>query len=154
MKQTIQSFIDEPKIAIVGASKNKDNFGKYLLEELTKQEYEVHPVNPKCEEINGISCVPTVKELPDDVEGAILAVPNTLTLDIVRECINSPIRRVWMVKGVGTGAYSEEAHNLCKESGIEVVYGFCPMMFFGKGGHKFHLWIRKTFGKVPAEYMN
>ncbi len=42
---------------------------------------------------------------------------------------------------------------MCKENDIEVVYGFCPMMFMGEGMHKFHFWIRKTFGKLPAEYL-
>jgi hypothetical protein len=57
-----------------------------------------------------------------------------------------------MVRGVGKGAYSESAHKTCTENSIEVVYGFCPMMFFGKGLHSFHLWLRKTFGKLPGEY--
>jgi len=53
---------------------------------------------------------------------------------------------------VGRGAYSESAHRKCRENGIDVVYGFCPMMFYGDGMHKFHLWLRKRFGKIPAEF--
>ena len=154
MKNTIQAFLEDRKLAIAGSSNNRDNFGKSIMNELTKLEYEVHPVNPRCEQIDGTACVPTVKELPQEIENLILAVPASLTEEIVDQCLGTPIKRIWMLKGVGKGAYSEKAHATCKENNIEVVYGFCPMMFFGKGGHKFHLWIRKTFGKVPAEYIN
>ena len=78
MKSAIQKFIDDKKLAIVGASNNKDNFGTFLMKELQKLGYEVYPVNPGCEEIEGISCVPTVKELPPEIENAILAVPSEL----------------------------------------------------------------------------
>jgi len=54
---------------------------------------------------------------------------------------------------MGRGAYTEEAHQKCIENGIEVVYGFCPMMFMGDGMHKFHHWLRTRFGKLPAEYL-
>ena len=154
MNDTILAFLDDKHVAIVGASNKKDNFGKYLMTELTKLEYQVHPVNPRCEEIDGIKCVSTVMELPKDVESVILAVPSSLTHEIIDQCIGTPIKRVWMLKGMGKGAYSETAHDRCKVNNIAVVYGLCPMMFYGTGGHKFHFWIRKTFGKLPEEYMN
>jgi len=152
MKNTIQAFLDQKKVAIAGASNNKDNFGLSLLKELTKKEYEVYPVNPKCEEIEGRICVPSVTELPAEIENLILAVPGELTDEIVDQCLGTSIKRVWMIRGVGKGAYSEKAHAVCKSNGIEVVFGFCPMMFFGDGMHKFHFWLRKTFGKLPDEF--
>ena len=153
MKKTIQKFIDDKKLAIVGASNNKDNFGTFLLKELKKLGYEPVPVNPGCEEIEGIACVPTVKELPPEIENVILAVPADLTGKIAEEAIGTPVKRVWMIRGFGKGAYSEETHELCRNNNIEVVHGFCPMMFFSKGAHKFHFWLRKRFGKMPAEYL-
>jgi len=153
MKKTIQSFLDQKRVAIAGASNNKDNFGRSLLTELAKKEYELYPVNPKCDEIEGRTCVPSVKELPAEVENLILAVPPKLTEEIVDQCINSSIKRVWMIKGVGKGAYSEKAFKICQDNAIEVVYGFCPLMFLGEGVHGFHFWLRKTFGKLPVEYI-
>ena len=153
MKDTILAFLESKKIAIAGASPNKDNFGKYLISELAKKGYETVPVNPKYQEVEGLACVPTVKDLPGDVESLIVAVPPQLTDEIIDQCIGTGIKRVWMIRGVGRGAYSEAAHETCKENNIDVVYGFCPMMFFGEGMHKFHFWLRKSFGKLPAEYL-
>jgi predicted CoA-binding protein len=152
MKDIIQAFLDSGMVAIAGASNNKENFGRYLMTELIKLDKEVFPVNPRCQEIEGRTCVPTVKDLPGEVENLILAVPPGLTNEIVDQCVGTSIKRVWMVKGIGKGAYSEKAYAKCSESNLEVVYGFCPLMFYGEGMHKFHLWLRKTFGKLPAEF--
>ena len=153
MKDIIQDFLNDKKVAIVGASAKKDNFGRTLLLELGKKDYEVIPVNPGCKEVQGIACVPTVKDLPKEVASVILAVPPSLTDEIIDQCIGTPIERVWMIRGVGRGAYTESAHQLCRNNNIKLVYGFCPMMFYGGGMHNFHLWLRKTFGKVPGEYL-
>lgn len=153
MRQTIQSFLDNKKVAIAGASPKKDNFGLYLMKELAKLGNEVYPVNPRYEEVEGTKCISSIKDLPSDVENLILAVPPELSEELAGQLAGTGIRRVWMVKGMGKGAYSEKAHANCKENQIEVVYGFCPMMFYGGGGHKFHHWLRKTFGKLPGEYL-
>ena len=152
MKQTIQKFLDHKTVAIAGASPNKDNFGKYLMTELDKLGIEVFPVNPIYDEIEGKTCFSSVKDLPAQVENLILAVPPELSEEIVEQAVGSGIKRVWMIRGMGKGAYSEKAHSTCSENQIEVVYGFCPLMFYGEGMHKFHLWLRKNFGKLPGKY--
>jgi predicted CoA-binding protein len=153
MKDAIRAFLESKQVAIVGASANKDNFGRSLMVELLKKEYQVIPVNPKCSEVEGVGCVATVRDLPAGVESVILAVPPGLTDEVVDQCIGTSVKRVWMIRGVGRGAYSQSACEKCRENNIDVVYGFCPLMFFGDGLHKFHFWFRKTFGKLPAEYL-
>lgn len=153
MRDTIEAFIDSKKVAIAGASVNKENFGRSMMVELSKKGYMVIPVNPRYDEVEGVACVATVKELPEDVESLILAVPPTLTDEIVTQCVGTHIKRVWMIKGAGRGAYSESATQTCRENNIDVVYGFCPMMFYGEGLHKFHFWLKKTFGKLPKEFL-
>lgn len=153
MKKTIQDFLDHKKVAIAGASPKKDNFGLFLMKELEKLGKQVYVVNPRYNEVQGKACLNSVKDLPSDVENLILAVPPGLSEQIAEEAAGSGIKRVWMVKGVGKGAYSEQAHQRCIENQIEVVHGLCPMMFYGEGMHKFHLWLRKTFGRLPAEYL-
>ncbi|HER07271.1 MAG TPA: CoA-binding protein [Bacteroides sp.] len=152
MKKVIQEFLDGKKVAIAGASNKDDNFGKSLMKEFVKLGYTVYPVNPRCDEVDGTPCLATVKDLPAEVENLILVVPPSLTDEIVDQSVGTSIRRVWMHRSLGRGAVSEDAIEVCRKHGIEVVHGFCPMMFYGKGMHKFHLWIRETFGKVPAEY--
>ena len=152
MKETIKAFIEGKEIAIAGASPKKGNWGLTLMKELKGKGYKVYPVNPKFAEIEEFQCYESVKELPGTVENLILAVNPQRAIEIIDQCSESGIKRVWLNQGIGDGAYSAQGVQLLKDKKMEYVYGFCPMMFFGKGLHKFHFWMRKNLGKVPAEY--
>lgn len=153
MNATIDKFVNAKNIALIGVSVVKQKFGNFLMTELTKKGYTIFPVHPTLKEVNGVKCYSDVNELPDYVTNLILVVQPTVTEQIVSQLKGSPIKRVWMHKGAGKGSASAAAIKICKELGIEVVYGFCPMMFFSRSGmHSIHFWLRKKFGEVPAEF--
>lgn len=152
MQNTINKFIESKNIAIAGVSRTKKaNIGNVLLDELTKKGYKVYPVNPNCDEINGVKCYRNLKELPSDIDSLIIATKQNLTNDLIADVKGTNIKRVWMQKGAGKGSATPEAIAFCKDNDIEYVYGLCPMMAFGTGGHKFHFWVRKTLGRLPEE---
>ena len=77
----------QPKsIAIVGASSDPRSFGGFVLGNLERFSYAgaVHLVSRGSAEINGRPCVKTVDELPDDVDVAVLAIPEAGVLDAVK----------------------------------------------------------------------
>jgi len=153
MKAIIEKFVSDKNIALIGVSANKQKFGNALLQELTKKGYTIFPVHPSLTEVNGVKCYPDVETLPDYVTNLIIVVKPEMTETIVSQLNDSSIRRVWMHRGSGKGVASTAAIETCRKSGIEVVYGFCPMMFFSPSGiHSFHFWLRKKVGKVPAEF--
>ena len=154
MNTTIERFVGDKNIALIGVSLNKQKFGNALLHELTKKGYTVFPVHPTLTEIEGIKCFSDIKKLPGYVTNLILVVNPAVTEQLVSQLSDSLIQRVWMHRGVGKGSASLAAIEACKAIGIEVVYGFCPMMFFSPSGiHRLHFWLRTKFGKVPAEFI-
>jgi uncharacterized protein len=153
MKKVIDKFIGDKNIALIGVSKNPQKFGNALLKELSKKGYNVFPVHPELKEVEGTKCLSSLEDLPDNVKNLLLAVQPKVTEEIVGNINPQKIKRVWMLKGAGKGSASEKAIQECKNKGIEVVYGFCPMMFYSPSGiHGFHFWLRKTFGKIPTEF--
>jgi uncharacterized protein len=155
MNTIIEKFVSDKNIALIGVSKDKQKFGNALLSELTKKGYTVFPVHPTLKEVNGLKCYPEIKTLPDYVTNLILVVKPEVTEQIIPQLKDSSIQRVWMHRGAGKGSASAVAIETCEKIGIEVVYGFCPMMFLNPSGiHSFHFWLRKNFGKVPAEFSN
>lgn len=153
MNATIEKFVNDKNIALIGVSIVKQKFGNFLMTELAKKGYTIFPVHPTLKEVNGMKCYADINELPDHVTNLILVVQPTVTEQIVAQLKDSSIERVWMHKGSGKGTASAAAIKICKEQGIEVVYGFCPMMFFSRSGmHSIHFWLRKNFGKLPAEF--
>ncbi len=56
-----------------------------------------------------------------------------------------------MYRAGGSGAVSRAAVMFCVSSGIEVVAGECPFMFFSNTGglHRFHGALRQLVGRYP-----
>ncbi|MBI5540107.1 MAG: CoA-binding protein [Bacteroidia bacterium] len=152
MQNTINNFKNSKNIAIAGISRTKKtNIGNILLTELSKKGYNIYPINPNTNEIDGVKCYNKVNDLPSEVDSIIIATNQNLTDEIVYSVKNTNIKRVWMQKGSGKGSATPESIKFCKDNKIEYVYGICPMMAFGSGGHKFHYWVRKTLGRLPEE---
>jgi uncharacterized protein len=153
MLEIINHFVEDKNLALIGVSKDPRKFGNALLKELSKLGYTIYPVHPELQYVEGVKCFRSVDELPENVQNLLLVVQPKATEEIVEEINPGKIKRVWMHKGMGSGSSSILAIQECKNKGIEVVYGFCPMMFLSDAGiHRFHLWMRKTFGKTPAEF--
>lgn len=146
----IEEFLAHRRLAFVGASHDPKEFSAGVYRELKSRGYELHPVNPRAEEIDGDPCVASVAGLPDGIEGAIVMVPPGAAEAVVQECIDHGIERIWLHKGAGPSSASEEAVALCREHGIEVVDGACPMMFLEGAAwfHRLHRWGRDTTGHL------
>lgn len=147
----IDSFLGHRRLAMVGVSRDPKHFSRYLLKELCTRGYEVVPVNPAAQEIDGCACVPNVKSIEPPVEAALLMTPPSETIKVVDDCADAGIHEIWMHRGGGQGSVSQVAVALCREKGIRVVEGECPFMFLPNTQfpHRVHGFIRKLVGGYP-----
>lgn len=146
-KETVEGFLAQKTLAVVGVSRGGKKFGNTILADLKAKGYEVYPVNPQAETIGGERCYPSLAALPKRPGGVVTVVPPAATQEVVREAKAAGISRVWMQQG----SESQEAIRFCTENGIEVVHGECIMMFAEPvvSIHRFHRWIWKLFGRLP-----
>jgi len=151
--ETIQDFLAHQRIAMVGISRDEQSFSASLFKELSRRGYDVAPVNPKVKAVMGRNCVARVQDLEPPVQGALLMTSPAVTDLVVADCAEAGIKHVWMYRAGGQGAVSDKAIEFCRERGIQVVAGECPLMFLpGSGGiHGFHGLIRKLTGRYPRQ---
>ena len=149
--ESIEDFLAQKRIAMVGVSRHPKDFSADLFQELRRRGYDMVPVNPKVREVMGLPCYPRVQEIQPPVDGALLMTTPEVTDEVVSDCAAAGIRRVWMYRAGGKGAVSLKAVAFCQEHGIQVIPGQCPFMFLpGAGGvHKFHGFVRKITGRYP-----
>jgi len=149
--ECIDDFLAQKRIAMVGISREARSFSVSLYKEFCARGYDVVPVNPKVNEVMGKKCYARVQDIEPPVEGALVMTSAGATEQVVKDCVEAGIRRVWMYRAGGMGAVSEKGIALCREKGIRVVPGECPFMFLpGSGGvHKVHGWFRKLTGRYP-----
>lgn len=146
-KQIVDEFIKQKKWAFVGVSQNKKKFGHFAYKELKSKGYEIFPVNPNLESIEGKTAYPSLNDLPERVEAVVISVSPSKTAQIVREAHLQGIKHIWMQQGAET----EEAINFCRDNEINCVHGECILMFANPVGfpHSAHRFIWKLLGKLP-----
>jgi predicted CoA-binding protein len=128
-RTTIDEFLALPRIGFVGASRDPKQFANSVYRHLRDGGRTLVPVHPEAASIEGDPCVRTVGDLPDGVDGVLVMLPPPATRAVVDECIAHGIGSVWLHRGVGSGAVSEEAVSACRNAGVAVVDGACPLMF-------------------------
>jgi uncharacterized protein len=148
---TIEDFLAQKRIAMVGISRDPANLSVKLFEELCRRGYDVVPVNPNTTELKGMRCFGRVQDIQPPVGAALLMTSAEVTEAVVKDCVEAGIRRVWMYRGTSNGSVSAKALTFCQERGIQVIPGQCPFMFLpdAAGFHRFHGFIRKITGRYP-----
>lgn len=112
MKGEIRVFFEPKSVAVVGASRIPGKLGNTILKNLLafKYEGEVFPVNPNASEIAGLRAYPSVVEIPNRVDLAVIAVPALQVLDVVRDCARSGVRGIVIISS-GFSETGEEGAN-------------------------------------------
>lgn len=151
-KRAIDSFLASRRIAVVGVSRNPKDFSRAVYRAFTERGYDAVPVNPAGGEVDGRRSARRVGEVQPRVEAAFLMTPPAATAQVVRECAEAGVKRLWMHRGAGQGAVSPEAVALCRDRGIEVVDGECPFMFLPDAGwfHGVHRFFRRLGGRLSS----
>jgi predicted CoA-binding protein len=147
----IDRFLAGKRFALVGVSAQSADFSRAVMRELIQHGYEVVPVNPSLTEpVEGQRPYARVQDVPDALDGAILMTAPAVTPQVVRDCAEAGLLRVWMHRGAGKGAVNADAVRFCKSEAIEVIAGECPLMFLSRTGpHAVHATIRQAFGSYP-----
>ena len=121
-------FFFKPRgIAVIGASANTNKGGYFILNNLMKGfKGGIYPVNPGYPEIDGLPCYPSVLQVPDPVDLAIIFVPAAFVPRVLRECAERGIKGA-MIESGGFAESSEQGKQLQdsiiaihKETGIRI----------------------------------
>src|SRR5512146_996320 len=81
-------FLNPRGIAVVGASSDPTRIGGQPMRLLTEYGYQgnVYPVNPKYNEIKGLTCYPDVAAVPRPCDVALIGLTATLVPSVIEQC--------------------------------------------------------------------
>jgi predicted CoA-binding protein len=148
----IRAFLNRRRFAMVGVSRNPQDFSRTLFREFRQRGYDVIPVNPGVAEVDGVACAARLGDVAPPVDAALLMTSPTVTSSVVEECAQAGVETVWMYRAAGAGAVSPGSLRFCESKGMRVIAGECPFMFLPDTSwfHRFHGFCRKMVGKYPA----
>jgi len=81
-------FFRPRNVAVIGATEDLRGVGRSIVSNLKQTSFggTVYPVNPKHSEVLGLPCFPGIREIPAQVDLAVIATPARTVPGIVREC--------------------------------------------------------------------
>jgi predicted CoA-binding protein len=151
----VQDFLAQKRVAVVGVSDKRETGCNLGYRKFKEAGYAVCAVNPRLTTFEGDPCYPDLKSIPETPEAVfILANPN-VTEQIVQQCVELGIKRVWMHCMMGTKpglaagmtSVSQDAVRMCRENGIAVIPGACPNQFLKPDfGHALMRVMWRTLG--------
>lgn len=142
-REIIDSFMESKALAVAGVSRNTKKFGYIIYKTIKEKGFQVTPINPVAEEIEGEPCVKSVMELAPDTQHILIATNKKDTARVLTEAIAKGIPNIW----IQNGCESEEALKLAEEQRVNIISKACFLMYANPTGfHKFHKTVTRFFG--------
>ena len=102
-------------VAIIGASRTPGKVGHILTKNIIESGFpgDVYPINPNADEILGKNCYPSVSDVPDEIDLAVVCIPSAYVLRVAEECGEKGVKALIVIsagfKEIGhEGAILEE----------------------------------------------
>jgi acetyltransferase len=151
------SAIFQPgSIALVGVPRGFEP-GRVFLQGLLDQGYpgKIFPVNPRADFIDGLRAYPSVKEIPGDIDLAILLVPAPLVLPALEQCGEKKVKAAviytsgFAETGDGEGKKrEEEILRVARNRGISLIGPNCMGIYDPNQHLAFFPGLPREAGKV------
>jgi predicted CoA-binding protein len=117
--EKIEAFLSSGPYAVVGASTDRNKYGNKVLRCYLQHGKKVYPVHPKAKEVEGQTCYPSLRDLPEQVRAASVITPPPMTERVVGDAHAAGLEFVWMQPG----AESPAAVARAEELGMTVIAG-------------------------------
>ena len=104
-------------VAVIGASSNRRKFGNKAVRAFRAAGYEVIPVNPHEQTVEGLPAYASVLDVPKAIDMATVYVPPAVATGLLPELLQKGIGEVWLNPGADDDAVIDEARRL----GLKVI---------------------------------
>jgi len=126
----MEAMFNPGSVAVIGASDNPGKLGSHVMKSLTQGRYpgRIYPINPGKNEILGIKAYPSLFQVPDTLDLAIIVLPSEQVPSIIKECQEKGVRGIVLI----TAGFKEiedkrgetlqkEITELAHQSGIKII---------------------------------
>ncbi len=115
MKPGLKNFFYPQSVCVVGASAKEKSIGYELLNCIKKYGYtgKVYPVNPKADFILGYKCYPSIEEVKEQIDLAVVAVPKQFAEDSIDSLLKKNVKSILLITAgfKETGEEGKELEN-------------------------------------------
>jgi len=121
--EEIKDIFTLKKIAVIGMSRHSVKAAHFVPKYLSEQGFDITPINPTADEILGKKCYPDISSVKHHIDVVDIFRPSEQVLSVVQDAIKKKPRVIWLQEGI----HNEEAENLAREHGIDIVFNRCML---------------------------
>ncbi len=90
----LKSIFAPKNVAVIGATEKEGSVGRTILWNLISSPFggAVFPINPKRPSLLGIKAYPSIKDVPDQVDLAVIVTPSIGIPDLITECVEAGVK--------------------------------------------------------------
>ncbi len=90
----LEAILRPRSIAVIGASNRPGTIGLELMRNLLRNEFQgpVYPINPKARAVQSVRAWADIREVPDPVDLAVIALPRDKVLPVAEACIEHGVK--------------------------------------------------------------
>jgi len=129
MGKKILDYVFYPEsVALVGASNSEGKIGYFYMKNLVDGfKGKLFPVNPNEETVLGLKAYKSVKEIPDQIDLAVIVVPTKAVLEVIQDCAEKKVKSA-LVTTAGFSEAGKEGKELekkmveiARKAGVKIV---------------------------------
>ena len=129
MSNPLSNILNPKSVALIGASRNPTSFSYTYLSIMKNYGYQgsIHPINPRADSILDLKCYPSILDVLDEIDLAIVVTARQIAATSVEECVEKGVKGIMLLTGgfaelddAGKATQDEFVHQ-AKEKGIRVI---------------------------------
>tara|TARA_B100001245_G_C22607118_1_gene300294 strand:+ start:109 stop:519 length:411 start_codon:yes stop_codon:yes gene_type:complete len=121
--EQIKDILEMKNVVVVGMSKHKEKAAHFVPKYLHNNGFNITPVNPTANEILNKKCFKEISDVFDKFDIVDIFRPSDQVLPIVKEAIKKKPKVIWLQEGI----HNQEAEQLARDAGIDVVFNRCML---------------------------
>src|ERR1700712_228439 len=124
----LDTFFSPSSIALIGASRDLDKIPGRLLSMLRKNHYpgRIYPINPNYGDIDGLKCYPSISDVGQPIDLAIVIIPARAVLGALEQCAAVGVKNAVIIssgfaeEGGDSTAMQDAIVALAKKTGMRI----------------------------------
>jgi|TARA_B100001750_G_scaffold152082_1_gene121880 predicted CoA-binding protein len=119
----IKKILEMKNVVVIGMSRHSEKAAHFVPKYLHENGFNITPVNPTADEILEKKCFKEINDVYDAIDIIDIFRPSDQVLQIIKDAIKKNPKVIWLQEGI----HNEEAEQLARDAGIDVVYNRCML---------------------------
>ena len=111
MSSSLDPLLRPRSVAVVGASRTRGSIGAEVFHNIIANGFTgaVYPINPGAHAVQGVRAYPSLREVPDPIDLAVIVVPAARVMAVIDDSVEAGVKAVLVISALPTDEWSRHA---------------------------------------------